>query len=44
MFKRGKRPAAGRRWGWGKISSALLAGIGGLVFWRKRKQSKRPPD
>jgi len=43
MFKRGKRGTASKGWGWAKISSATVAALGGLVFWRKRKRSGPPP-
>jgi hypothetical protein len=42
MFKRRKRQAAGNGRRWAKLSSAVAAvgaGLGGLLFWRKRKAS-----
>ena len=42
MFKRGKGEAASKGWGWAKISPAIVAASGGLVFWRKR--SGQPPQ
>ena len=44
MLKRRKGEAASKGWGWAKVSSAIVAAIGGLAFWRKRKQSAPPPQ
>jgi len=44
MFKRSKGGAARQDWGWAKISPAIVAALGGLLFWRRRKRSGQPPS
>jgi len=40
MFKRSKGGATPKSWRWAKISPAIVAALGGLLFWRRRRRSQ----
>jgi len=31
-------------WRWAKVSPAIVAALGGLLFWRRRRRSVQPPS